>query len=160
SDPDVASVASFIGADGTNPTTNSGRFSIALKPRDDRSADANAIIRRLAPKLAEVQGITLYLQPVQDLTVENRLARTQDQYTLEDANPDELAEWAPKLQAKLRTLPELSDVASDQQTGALELSLTIDRDTAGRLGVTPQAIDDTLYDAFGQRQISTIFTQL
>jgi multidrug efflux pump len=160
SDPDVASVASFIGADGTNPTTNSGRFSIALKPREDRSADANAIIRRLAPRLAEVQGITLYLQPVQDLTVENRLARTQYQYTLEDANPDELAEWAPKMQAKLRTLPELSDVASDQQTGALELALTIDRDTAGRLGVTPQAIDDTLYDAFGQRQISTIFTQL
>ena len=159
-DPDVASVASFIGADGTNPSTNTGRFSIALKARDDRHEDARAIIRRLQQKLSGVQGVAVYLQPVQDLTVENRLARTQYQYTMEDANPDELAEWGPKVLTKLRTLPELSDVASDQQTGSMELSLTIDRDTAGRLGVTPQAIDDTLYDAFGQRQISTIFTQL
>jgi multidrug efflux pump len=159
-DPDVASVASFIGADGTNATTNSGRFSITLKPREERSADAADIVRRLAPRLAEVQGITLYLQPVQDLQIDNRLARTQYQYTLEDADPEELAAWAPQVLDKLRTLPELTDVASDQQTSGLELRLTIDRDTAGRLGVTPQAIDDTLYDAFGQRQVSTIFTQL
>jgi multidrug efflux pump len=159
-DPDVATVASFVGADGTNPTKSSGRFSIALKPRSQRSDDAAAIIRRLAPRLAAVQGITLWLQPVQDLTIDNRLARTQYQYTLEDADPEELGEWAPRLLTRLRALPELSDVASDQQTGGLELALTVDRDTAGRLGVTPQAIDDTLYDAFGQRQISTIFTQL
>jgi multidrug efflux pump len=159
-DGDIATVASFIGADGTNATTNSGRFSISLKPREDRTADATAIIRRLGPKLAAVQGITLYLQPVQDLQIDNRLSRTQYQYTLEDANPDELAEWGPKVLAKLRTQPELTDVASDAQSAGLQLALTIDRDTAGRLGVTPQAIDDTLYDAFGQRQVSTIFTQL
>src|SRR5262249_21350335 len=112
------------------------------------------------PRPAELQASTLPLQPVQDLTIDNRLARTQYQYTLEDANPDELAEWAPRLLGKLRGLRELADVASDQQDNSLELALTIDRDTAGRLGVTPQAIDDTLYDAFGQRQVSTIFTQL
>ncbi len=159
-DPDIDSVASFIGADGTNATTNSGRFSISLKPRADRKSDATAIIQRLAPKLAAIQGITLYLQPVQDLQVDNRLSRTQYQYTLEDADPDELAVWAPKMLDKLRTVPELQDVASDQAMGGLQLHLTIDRDTAGRLGVTPQAIDDTLYDAFGQRIVSTIFTQL
>jgi multidrug efflux pump len=159
-DPDVATVASFIGADGTNATTNSGRFSISLKPRDKRDADATQIIRRLAPKLAAVQGITLYLQPVQDLQIDNRLSRTQYQYTLEDADPDELAVWGPKTLAKLRTLPELTDVASDQQAAGLQLKLTIDRDTAARLGVTPATIDDTLYDAFGQRIVSTIFTQL
>ncbi len=159
-DPDVATVASFIGADGTNVTTNSGRFSIALKPRAQRHDDLSAIIRRLMHKADDVHGITLYLQPVQDLTVENRLSRTQYQYTLEDADPVELAEWAPKVLAKLRTLPQLTDVASDQQDGGLSLALTIDRDTAARLGVTPAAIDDTLYDAFGQRIVSTIFTQL
>jgi multidrug efflux pump len=159
-DPDVATVASFIGADGINATTNSGRFSIALKPREQRAADATEIIRRLSPALAAVDGITLYLQPVQDLQIDNRLARTQYQYTLEDADPKELAEWAPRVLAKLRTVPELADVASDQQEAGLSLALTIDRDTAGRLGVTPQAIDDTLYDAFGQRIVSTLFTQL
>ncbi|HZS40228.1 MAG TPA: multidrug efflux RND transporter permease subunit [Polyangia bacterium] len=179
-DPDVASVASFIGADGTNATTNSGRFSISLKPlktlrikdvvawlrgetlpdKPTRTADATEIIRRLSPKLAAVDGITLYLQPVQDLQIDNRLSRTQYQYTLEDADPAELAQWGPKVLEKLRTVPELTDVASDQQTAGLQLALTIDRDTAGRLGITPQAIDDTLYDAFGQRQVSTIFTQL
>jgi multidrug efflux pump len=159
-DPDVATVASFIGADGTNATTNSGRFSIALKPREDRKSNANDIIRRLTPQLAAIDGITLYLQPVQDLQIDNRLARTQYQYTLEDADPKELADWAPRVLDKLKTLPQLSDVASDQQESGLALSLTIDRDTAGRLGVTPQAIDDTLYDAFGQRIVSTIFTQL
>jgi len=159
-DPDVATVASFIGADGINPTQNSGRFSIALRPRSARSADVGAIMQRLAPRLAAVQGITLYLQPVQDLQIDNRLSRTQYQYTLEDADLYVLAVCAPRMLAQLRTLPELIDVASDQQAAGLQLRLTIDRDTAGRLGVTPQAIDDTLYDAFGQRQISTIFTQL
>jgi multidrug efflux pump len=159
-DPDVASVASFIGADGTNVTTNSGRLSITLKPRDARKADAGQIIARLQPEVAKVDGITLYMQSVQDLQIDNRLSRTQYQYTVEDANPDELEEWAPKILAKLKTLPELSDVASDQTSGGLSLAMTIDRDTAGRLGVTPQAIDDTLYDAFGQRIVSTIFTQL
>src|SRR5206468_804743 len=159
-DPDVASLSSFIGVDGTNLTQNSGRIQINLKPRDDRAADALEIIRRLQPKLEAVDGITLYMQPVQDLTVENRLTRTQYQYSLEDADARELAEWTPRLIERLRALPELSDVASDQQHGGLQLSLQIDRDTASRFGIQPQAIDDTLYDAFGQRQVSTIFTQL
>jgi multidrug efflux pump len=159
-DPDVASVASFIGADGTNLTTNSGRFSIALQPREKRHADAQEIIHRLRDRLAAVDGITVYLQAVQDLQIDNRLSRTQYQYTLEDADPDELSVWAPKLLERMQALPELTDVASDQQPGGLSLSLAIDRDTAGRLGVTEQAIDDTLYDAFGQRQVSLIFTQL
>ncbi len=159
-DPDVASVASFIGADGTNVTTNSGRFSITLKPRDDRKSDATEIIARLQPQIAKVDGITVYLQAVQDLQIDNRLSRTQYQFTLEDADPNELDEWAPKILAKLKTVPVLSDVASDQVSGGLSLALTIDRDTAGRLSITPQSIDDTLYDAFGQRIVSTIFTQL
>ncbi|PYM14416.1 MAG: acriflavine resistance protein B [Candidatus Rokuibacteriota bacterium] len=159
-DPDVASLSSFIGVDGTNLTQNSGRIQMNLKPRDDRAADASEIIRRLQPKLEAVDGITLYMQPVQDLTVENRLTRTQYQYSLEDADARELAEWTPRLIERLRALPELSDVASDQQHGGLQLSLQIDRDTASRFGIQPQAIDDTLYDAFGQRQVSTIFTQL
>ncbi len=159
-DPDVESLSSFIGVDGTNMTPNSGRIQINLKPRDERGADASAIIRRLGPELEKVSGITLYMQPVQDLTVENRVSRTQYQYSLEDADAAELTEWTPRLVAKLRALPELSDVASDQQNRGLQASLVIDRDTASRLGVLPQAIDDTLYDAFGQRQVSTIFTQL
>src|SRR5258707_3825253 len=157
--PYVTSVASFIGADGVNTTSNSGRMSIALKPRDQRSSAAE-VISRLQPKLAKVQGITLYLQLVQDLSVENRISRTQFQYTLEDANIEELQAWEPRVLAKLKTLPELTDVASDQQTSGLQASLKIDRDTAARLGILPQAIDDVLYDAFGQRQVSTIFTQL
>jgi multidrug efflux pump len=159
-DPDVATVASFIGADGTNMTTNSGRLSITLKPRAERSADAEEIIARLQPRLAEVEGITAYLQSVQDLQIDHRVSRTQYQFTLEDANPDELAVWGVRVLDKLRMLPELRDVASDQQTSGLQATLTIDRDTASRLGVLPQAIDDALYDAFGQRQVSTIFTQL
>ena len=125
-----------------------------------RGASASEIIRRLQPKLAEVRGITLFMQPVQDLTVEDRVSRTQFQYSVEDADPNVLNAWTPRLVAKLGTLPELRDVASDQQNGGLEASLVIDRDTASRLGITPQLIDDTLYDAFGQRQVSTIFTQL
>ena len=159
-DPAVASLSSFIGIDGTNVTSNSGRIQINLKPRNERSEDALQIIRRLQPKLNQVAGITLYLQPVQDLTVEDRVSRTQYQYSLEDASAKELGYWVPRVLEKLRTLPELRDVASDQLNNGLQASLVIDRDTASRLGITPQSIDDTLYDAFGQRQVSTIFTQL
>ncbi len=159
-DPDVASVSSFIGADGINATTNNGRFSIALKPRKDRASDVTAIINRLAPQLAAVSGITVYLQPVQDLTVDARVARTQYQYTVEDPDPDELAKWAPQMLDEMKKLPELTDVASDQQISGLELHLVVDRDSASRLGITTQVLDDTLYDAFGQRIVSTTFTQL
>jgi multidrug efflux pump len=159
-DPDVASLSSFIGIDGTNITANSGRLLINLKPHDERDASASDIIRRLQPQLEKIEGITLYMQPVQDLTVENRVSRTQFQYTLEDADPNELADWAPKLVQRLKQLPALRDVASDQLTSGLRASVVIDRDTASRLGILPQAIDNTLYDAFGQRQVSTMFTQL
>ncbi|HTC92278.1 MAG TPA: multidrug efflux RND transporter permease subunit [Terriglobales bacterium] len=159
-DPDVESLSSFIGIDGTNTTPNSGRIQINLKPRNQRSDTASDIIRRLQSQVANVRGITLYMQPVQDLTVEDRISRTQFQYSVEDADAQELAVWAPKLLAKMQTLPELRDVASDQQTNGLRAELVIDRDTASRLGILPQTIDDTLYDAFGQRQISTIYTQL
>jgi multidrug efflux pump len=158
-DPDVASLSSFIGVDGINLSTNSGRIQINLKPREDRTATASDIIRRLQPKLAAIQGITLYMQPVQDLTVESRVSRTEFQYTLEDTDANELSEWTGKLVDKLSQVPQLRDVASDQQNGGLQAMLVIDRDTAGRLGILPQAIDDTLYDAFGQRLVSTIFTQ-
>ena len=160
SDPDVATVASFIGADGTNATTNSGRLSIALKPRAQRRVSASEIIDRLRGRVASVEGIRLYLQPVQDLQVESRISRTQYQYTLEDPDAEELALWGPRVLAKLQSIPQLREVASDQQSAGLQLKLTIDRDTAARMGIQPQAIDDALYDAFGQRQISTIFTQL
>ena len=159
-DPDVASLSSFIGIDGTNTTQNSGRIQINLKPHEDRSASASDVIRRLQPELAKVEGITLYMQPVQDLTVEDRVSRTQFQYSLEDADAAELNDWSARILARLRQLPELRDVASDQQNGGLKADLVIDRDTAARFGILPQAIDDTLYDAFGQRQVSTIFTQL
>jgi multidrug efflux pump len=159
-DKDVESLSSFIGVDGTNTTPNSGRIQINLKPRDERSDDASAIIRRLQPELAKVKGITLYMQPVQDLTVEDRVSRTQFQYSIEDADAQELAQWTPKLVAKLRSLPQLRDVATDQLNNGLKTTVSIDRDTASRLGIFPQAIDNTLYDAFGQRQVSTIFTQL
>ena len=159
-DPDIASVASFIGADGMNLLPNSGRMSIVLKPRAERQASVDEIIARLRPRLGAVAGATLYLQPVQDLQIDARVSRTQFQYTLEDADLGELREWAPKVLERLRNLPELYDVTSDQQESGLKLDLEIDRDTAGRLGISPQAIDDTLYDAFGQRQVSTIFTQL
>jgi multidrug efflux pump len=159
-DPDVASLSSFIGIDGTNTTQNSGRIQINLKPHEDRNDSASDIIRRLQPEVAKVEGITLYMQPVQDLTVEDRVSRTQFQYSLEDADANELNDWSARILAKLRTLPELRDVASDQQNGGMKADLVIDRDTAARFGILPQAIDDTLYDAFGQRQVSTIFTQL
>jgi multidrug efflux pump len=159
-DPAVESLSSFIGVDGINSTLNSGRILINLKPLAERKVSASDVIRRLEPDLAKVEGITLNMQPVQDLTVEDRVSRTQYQYTLEDANADELNQWTTKLVDKLQTLPELRDVATDQQTHGSEATLVIDRVTASRLGITPQAIDNALYDAFGQRQISTLFTQL
>ena len=159
-DPAVESLSSFIGVDGTNTTLNSGRILINLKPPEERKVNASEIIRRLQRDLANVEGITLYMQPVQDLTVDTRVSRTQYHYTLEDPNIDELNRFAPKLVETLRMEPELRDVSSDQQDKGLRVSLTIDRTTASRLGITPQLIDDTLYDAFGQRQVSTIFTQL
>ena len=158
-DRDVESLSSFIGIDGTNSTLNSGRIQINLKPRDKRGSTALEVIDRLEPKVARVDGIQCYLQPLQDLTVEDRVSRTQYQYSLEDANADELAMWTGKMVAKLKTIPILRDVASDEELGGLEANLVIDRDTASRLGITPQNIDDTLDDAFAQRQVSTIFTQ-
>ncbi|MCC6765072.1 MAG: multidrug efflux RND transporter permease subunit [Deltaproteobacteria bacterium] len=159
-DPAVESLSSFIGIDGVNTTTNAGRIQINLKPLETRDASAVEVIRRLQPALAEVEGATLYMQPVQDLTVEDRVSRTQFQYSLASPDPEALRELAPRMLERLHHLPEIRDVASDQQAGGLELTLAIDRDTASRLGITPQMIDDTLYDAFGQRQVSTIFTQL
>jgi multidrug efflux pump len=159
-DPAVESLSSFIGIDGTNTTINSGRIQINLKPLDQRKISASDAIRRLQPGLAGVDGITLYMQPVQDLTVEDRVSRTQFQYSLEDVDPKELAYWTPKFVDKLKTLTELRDVATDQLNDGLLATLTIDRDTASRLGIFPADIDNTLYDAFGQRQVSTIFTQL
>jgi multidrug efflux pump len=159
-DPAVESLSSFIGVDGNNTTINTGRVQINLKPLADRDISAGDLIRRLSPKLAKVSGITLYMQPVQDLSVEDRVSRAQFQYTLEDADSAELATWVPRFVERLRKLPELADVGSDQQNDGLQARLVFDRGTASRLGITPQMLDDTLYDAFGQRQISTMFTQL
>jgi hydrophobe/amphiphile efflux-1 (HAE1) family protein len=159
-DPDVATFASFVGAGGPTQTINNGRFAINLKPRNEREASAYDVINRLRPKLAAVPGIVLYMQVAQDLNVGGRLARTQFQYTLQDASLDELNVWAPKLFARLKALRELQDVASDQQTNATTVSMEIDRSQASRFGILPQAIDDTLYDAFGQRQVTQYFTQL
>jgi len=159
-DPAVDSLSSFIGVDGQNATLNSGRMLINLKPKGARDLDAAGVIRRLQRRVADVEGVRLYMQPVQDLTIEDRVSRTQFQYTLESADPRDLGQWVPKMVDELGRMPELADVASDQQNGGLEASLVIDRDTASRLGITPAMIDDTLYDAFGQRQVSTIFTQL
>jgi multidrug efflux pump len=156
----VDSLSSFIGVDGTNVTPNSGRIQINLKPRNQRKETASQIIRDMQPELAKVDGITLYMQSVQDLTVESRVSRTQYQYSMEDADAVELATWSQQLLQKLQAVPQLRDVASDQQNNGLQANLIIDRDTASRLGILPQAIDDTLYDAFGQRQVSTMFTQL
>jgi multidrug efflux pump len=159
-DPAVDNLSSFIGIDGTNTTLNSGRILINLKPLAARNLSASDVIRRLQPALAKVPGITLYMQPVQDLSVEDRVSRTQFQYTLEDPNVDELNAFAPRMLAKLQTLPELSDVASDQQTLGLQAKLVFDRNTASRLGIATSTIDQTLYDAYGQREVSTMFTQL
>jgi multidrug efflux pump len=159
-DPAVDNLSSFIGIDGTNTTLNSGRILINLKPLDDRKISASDVIRRLQPRLNDVAGITLFMQPVQDLTVEDRVSRTQFQYTIEDPSADELNSFAPKLLARMQQLPELRDVATDQQVQGLRTRLVFDRDTAARLGITTSTIDQTLYDAYGQRQVSTMFTQL
>ena len=159
-DPAVESISSFIGVDGTNATLNSGRIQINLKPLHLRDGSATDVIRRLQPKLALVGGIALFMQPVQDLTVDARVSRTQYQFTLETPNTDELATWAPKVVEGLQQRAELRDVSSDQQNQGLRMQLNFDRPTAARFGITPQNIDDALYDAFGQRQVSTIFTEL
>ncbi|HUI41857.1 MAG TPA: efflux RND transporter permease subunit [Terriglobia bacterium] len=159
-DPAVDSLSSFIGVDGTNTTLNSGRIQINLKPLAARQISASDVIRRLQPQLDKVAGITLYMQPVQDLTVEDRVSRTQFQYTLEDPNAAELNDVAPKMLAALRKLPQLTDVASDLGAGGLQARVVFDRETAYRLGISPSTIDQTLYDAYGQREVSTIFTQL
>ncbi|MBI5589748.1 MAG: MdtB/MuxB family multidrug efflux RND transporter permease subunit [Deltaproteobacteria bacterium] len=158
--PAVASLSSFIGVDGTNTTLNSGRILINLKPLAERDASAGEVILQLQPELAKINGITLFMQPVQDLTVDARISRTQFKYTLEDPNTAELKRWAPRVVESLQARPELRDVSSDEQGQGLRIGLTVDRSTAARFGITPQLIDDTLYDAFGQRQISTIFTEL
>ena len=158
--PDVDSISSFIGIDGTNSTLNSGRIQINLKDRESRTHSATDVIRVLQNDLNSVTGIQCFLQPLQDLTVDDRVSRTQYQYSVEDANADELAIWSKRLVDKFKTIPIMTDVASDQQLDGLEAHLVIDRNTASRLGITPQNIDDTLDDAFGQRQVSTIFTQL
>jgi multidrug efflux pump len=159
-DPAVESLSSFIGADGTNTTLNSGRMSINLKPIDERDLSAADVIRRLNKSLKDVNGVQLFMEPVQNITVDDRVSRTQFQYTLEDPDAEELNLWAGRLVDKMKQLPQLADVATDQQTGGLAVSLVIDRVTASRLGIAPTTIDNTLYDAYGQRQISTMYTQL
>ncbi|CAG4894841.1 efflux RND transporter permease subunit [Paraburkholderia saeva] len=158
-DPAVASLSSFIGQDGINTTLNSGRIQINLKPIAERGLTASEVIDRLRDRLRDVPGVQLYLQPVQDLTVDDRVSRTQYQYTLEDPDTQELNLWTDRLVTKLRTLPELVDVTTDQQNNGISTDLTIDRPTASRLNITPDQIDSTLYDAFGQRQVSTLYTQ-
>ena len=158
-DPAVAAVASFVGAGAINPTPNTGRLTIALTPRRDRAADAAAIAARLQTRLAAIPGLTVFMQPVQDIQIGTRISRTQFQYTLIDTDRAELATWAPRLLERLRAAPALRDVATDQQDSGFSTFIRIDRDAAMRLGVSMQAVQDTLYDAFGQRQISTIFTQ-
>jgi multidrug efflux pump subunit AcrB len=156
-DPDVAHMVAFVGS-ANGSTGNTGTVFVALKPHSQRKATADEIVGRLRPKLAQVPGVTLFLQATQDLRVGGRGSRTQFQYTLEDADLDELQEWAPRVFEKLRTVPELRDVATDQQTAGLQVLIDVDRDSAARLGLSQQAIDDTLYDAFGQRQVATSFT--
>jgi multidrug efflux pump len=158
-DPAVESLSSFIGVDGTNTTLNSGNMLINLKPHAQRNVSASQVIDRLKPQLAQVPDISLFMQPVQDLTIEDRVSRTQYQFTVEDANPDELGVWVHRLMDRLSQVPEIADVATDLQDQGLQALVTIDRDTAGRLGITPATIDNTIYDAFGQRLVSTIFTQ-
>ncbi len=158
-DPDVVSLSSFIGVDGSNVTLNSGRFLINLKPDSQRTLNASAIIRRLQGEVANVSGVSLYMQPVQDLTLDTSVSATQYQFVLEDANAAEFAEWVPKLVARLRQAPALADVASDLQQNGLSAMITIDRATAARFGITPATVDNALYDSFGQRIVSTIYSQ-
>jgi multidrug efflux pump len=158
-DPDVESVSSFIGIDGTNTTVNSGRILINLKPLEQRSHAVSDVIRNLTRETAGIAGISLFMQPVQDLTIDATVSRAQYQFIVEDANPVELAQWVPKLLDTLTGLPALEDVASDSQDHGLAAYITIDRDTAGRFGITPATVDNALYDSFGQRIVSTVFTQ-
>jgi multidrug efflux pump len=158
-DPDVVSLSSFIGVDGTNPTLNTGRFLINLKPRDQRSTSASDVIRRLERETQDVSGITLYMQPVQDLTIDATVSRSQYQFVLEDANPSEFATWVPKLLERLEKIPQIEEVASNFAENGLSAYILIDRSTAGRFGITPATVDNALYDSFGQRIVSTIFTQ-
>ena len=158
-DPDVSSVSSFIGIDGVNETVNTGRIQVALKPHGQRRSEISKVLHRLQEQLQLVAGLQFYLQPVQDLTVEDRVSRTQYQLTLESVDPELLSAWVPKLVDALRNKPELADVIDDMQEDGLNTFIDIDRDAAARLGVSAAAIDDALYDAFGQRQISTVFTQ-
>ncbi|MGC2410410.1 MAG: MdtB/MuxB family multidrug efflux RND transporter permease subunit [Methyloceanibacter sp.] len=157
-DPDVQSLSSFIGVDGTNTTLNSGRILINLKPQDQRASDITAVMRRLKESAASLQGITLHMQPVQDLTIEGTVSRGQYQFILEDANGTELAEWTPRLIDQLRNLPQLADVSSDLEAHGLSVFVDIDREQAARFGITPATIDNALYDSYGQRIVSTIFT--
>ncbi len=159
-DPDVTAVASFIGAGPINPTANTGQMTIVLKPRKQRSASAEQVIARLAGKVAPVAGMEVHFRPAQDIQISHRTSRTQYQYTLTDIDAAELAHWVPQVVERLRASPLLTDVATDSQEGGLQADIRIDRDKAARLGVLPQAIDDTLYDAYGQRQISTIYSQV
>src|SRR5205085_463217 len=158
-DPDVVSLSSFIGVDGTNTTLNSGRLLINLRPRDERSLSASDIIRRINSEIAGVRGISLYMQPVQDLTIDATVGRGQYQFSLQDANPDEFAVWMPRLLQRLQQLPEVEDVGSNYSENGLSAYVLIDRATAGRFGITPATIDNALYDSFGQRIVSTIFAQ-
>jgi hydrophobe/amphiphile efflux-1 (HAE1) family protein len=159
-DPEVTKVASFVGAGTVNPTMNTGRLYIGLKPRAQRRSSATEIIERLREATQGVQGISLFMQAVQDVQIDSRVSRTQFQYTLQDADEDELSQWAGRLLNRMRELDQLTDVATDEQPGGLQANVVVDRQKASRLNILPQAIDDTLYDAFGQRQVSTIFTQL
>jgi multidrug efflux pump len=157
-DPDVVSLSSFIGVDGTNNTLNSGRILINLKPYDERKSDIATVMRRIQNATAPLTGITLYMQPVQDLTIEGTVSKTQYQFILQDADPVQLSEWTPKLVDKLRQLPQLGDVASDISDQGLSVYVEIDRDQAARFGITPATVDNALYDSYGQRIVSTIFT--
>jgi multidrug efflux pump len=159
-DPAVASISSFIGIDGTNLMLNNGRIQINLKPHKERNDNISTVLNRIQARVSNLEGIRLFLQPVQDLSVDTRLSRTQYQFSLEDASSEELSQFVPKFVARLREQPQLQDVTSDQSKAGKEAKLVIDRDTASRLGITPMMIDDLLYDAYGQRQVTTMFTQL
>ena len=159
SDPGVGQVGSIMGSTGSAQTANTGRFFIALKPRDERIATASDIINRLRPQLVKVEGVSLVLQASQDITVGGRMGRGQYQFTLQDADLAELNDWAPKILAKLQTLPELADTSSDLQNNAPQLAISINRDQAARFGILPEVIDATLNDAFGQRQVAQYYTQ-
>lgn len=158
-DPAVESVSSFIGVDGTNPSLNSGRLQINLKPLDERSDRIQGVIERLQQRTSALPGVQLYLQPVQDLTIDTQVSRTQYQFTLQTMSLDELSTWVPKLTAELQKLPQLQDVSSDWQDSGAVAYLKVNRDSASRLGITMSQVDSALYNAFGQRLISTIYTQ-